>query len=297
MNRVVVGLDFGGTKIAAAVADVEGRRLRETTVDTDPARGAGWNLRHGIDAALGLLDGHEPAAVGACTFGIPAHHGVGLAPAINGWEGLALGRELTAAFRCEAVRLATDVKAAAAAEARAGALVGHDPGIYVNLGTGLAVAIVVDGRVLEGAHGAAGEIGYSLRRSGDGNLEELVSGIGLAAEARRRTGLDLSAAEVFAREDEDTRLQELLDEFVEELAFHLVNLAISVDPTRIAVGGGLVRSWERLGPPLERALADAVPFPPELVVAAFPFDASLAGAISLAVEAVDHVGLKRRNDK
>ena len=297
MTRVVVGLDFGGTKIAAAIADVEGRRLAQTAVPTDPGRGADWNLRRGIDAARELLEGRTPAAVGACTFGIPAHHGVGLAPAIDGWEGLALGRELARAFDCKAVRLATDVKAAAAAEARAGSLVGHDPAIYVNLGTGLAVAIVAGGRVLQGANGAAGEIGYNLTRAGDGVLEQLASGIGLAAEVERRTGLALSAADVFDRAPADPRLARLLDELVAELAYHVVNLAIAVDPARIAVGGGLVRSWERFGPALRAALDECVPFPPELVVAAFPYDAPLVGALSLAIEAIGHVGPERRNGK
>jgi len=47
----------------------------------------------------------------------------------------------------------------------------------------------------------------------------------------------------------------------------------------------MVGSWERLRPGLEAALAAGVPFPPELVVAAFPFDAPLMGAIALAAEA------------
>lgn len=287
----MLGLDFGGTKIAAAVADATGRRLGETSVATDPARGARSNLERGVAAARSLLErvagGAAPAAVGACTFGIPGRDGVVLAPAIGGWEELALADELAAALDCERVRVATDVKAAAAVEARSGALLGHDPGIYVNLGTGLAIALVCGGEVIAGANGAAGEIGYSLPRSGDRApmLEHVVSGGGLAASAERSTGLGLSAAEVFAREGDDPRLRAVVDEFVAELAYHLVNLAVAVDPSRIAVGGGMVGSWSRLEPPLRRALDAHVPFPPELVPAAFPFDAVLAGALALAAEA------------
>ena len=58
-----------------------------------------------------------------------------------------------------------------------------------------------------------------------------------------------------------------------------------VNPVRIAVGGGLVRSWERLGPGLERALKAGTPFPPELVTARFPADAPLIGAVALAADA------------
>ena len=70
-----------------------------------------------------------------------------------------------------------------------------------------------------------------------------------------------------------------------ELSTHLVNLVIAVDPARVAVGGGMVRSWERLRGPLEQALKSGVPFPPELVLAAYPFDAPLVGALALGAEA------------
>jgi hypothetical protein len=54
----------------------------------------------------------------------------------------------------------------------------------------------------------------------------------------------------------------------------------------------MVRSWERLRPHLEHALAAGVPFPPELVVARFPFDAPLLGAVALAVDAADASGTR-----
>jgi len=291
----VLGLDFGGSKIAVAVANLSGERTGEVTVRTDPSRGARWNLDHGLTAARTLLDevapGRELAAVGACTFGIPAAHGVGLAPAIFGWEELALGRELSAAFETDAVRVATDVKAAAAAEVWSGALVGHDPALYLNLGTGLAVAIVCGGKVVSGANGAAGEIGYNLRQLSDLGLnervvlEQVVSGMGLSAAGERATGQAMTAAEVFAGEATDPRLRDVTDRFIQELGFHLANLAVALDPSRIAVGGGMVRSWQRLEPSLQRALEIAVPFPPELVVGAYPFDAPLVGALNLAFAA------------
>jgi glucokinase len=301
-RALVLGLDFGGSKIAAAVADETGYRLAQTTVTTDPARGARWNFDRGVEAAQTLLDrigAGSPAAVGACTFGIPMRDGVSLAPAIAGWESLALRDELAAALGCEVVRVATDVKAAATVEAESGALAGHDPAIYVNLGTGLATALLVEGRVVVGANGAAGEIAYNVPRTAERGvmLENLVSGGALAAAARARTGLELTAADVFAREAEDPRLEAIVDAFLAELAFHLVNLSVAVDPSRIAVGGGMVRSWSRLEQPLREALHQHVPFPPELVPAAFPYDAVLDGAVRIAVEALhDLIPTTRRSE-
>jgi glucokinase len=292
---VVLGVDFGGSKIAVAVADLSGERLAQTTVRTVPSLGARWNLDRGLKAARTLLDevaqGRELAAVGACTFGIPAAYGVDLAPAIVGWEELALGHELAVMFEGSPVRVVTDVKAAAAAEVWSGALVGQDPALYVNLGTGLAVAIVCGGKVVSGVNGAAGEIGYNLRVPSDLDfntservmLEQVVSGMGLSASGALVTGHAMTAAEVFAAEATDPRLTQVIEQFVRELCFQLANLAIALDPSRIAVGGGMVRSWERLEAPIRHALETTVPFPPELVVGAYPFDAPLVGALNLAL--------------
>ena len=130
---VVLGLDFGGTKIAAAVADLQGNRLAEGITGTEPCRGVLWNFDQGARLARGLMRtaGHETnlVAIGACTFGIPTEEGVLLAPAIPGWEQLAFARELANALQCSTVRVETDVKAAAAAETNSGALVGADPAI------------------------------------------------------------------------------------------------------------------------------------------------------------------------
>ncbi len=364
-SPVVLGLDFGGTKIAMAVCDISGNQLATATVGTEPeaaqlapatastqpdaaqlapatastqpdepqlapatastqpdppqlatatvetepgrSRPAGDHsaqaiFDRGIRAARDLLarvaPGSELAAVGAATFGIPFEDRVELAPAISGWESLALGRELRAAFAGAEVRMATDAKAAAMAELRWGSLNGCDPGVYLNLGTGLAAAIVIGGRVVGGRNGAAGEIGYNLRAISDigrgldqrSPLEAMVSGQGLARQAA--AARPMTAADIFEAGQGNPELDELLTRFVAELAFHLVNLAILLNPVRISVGGGMVRSWERLRPHLEHALAAGVPFPPELVVARFPFDAPLLGAVALAVDAADASGAR-----
>lgn len=295
-NRVVLGLDFGGTKIAAAVADPTGARLASVTVDSVAAQGATACLDRGLRTALELLARTAPqatlAAVGVCTFGIPGEDGVDLAPAIPGWQQLPLRRSLGEAFPGVPVRLANDVKAAAAAELRWGALAGCDPAIYLNLGTGLAAALCVGGTVVRGARGAAGEIGYNLRSTADvgtsspHTLEDAVSGRALAALAGAEVGRPMDAAEVFGLSDVDPRARLLVDAFLRELSLHVVNLAVAVDPVRIAVGGGMVRAWRRIGPVLRNALDAAAPFPPELVPATFPDDAPLIGALALAVEAL-----------
>ncbi len=292
---VVLGLDFGGTKIATAVHDLAGNKLAGAVVDSLGELGGQASLDRGIEAARALLDTAAPdallAAVGVSTFGIPRDDRVDLAPAIGGWESLDLGRQLRTAFAGSHVELATDAKAAAVAEARWGSLVDCDPAVYLNLGTGTAAAIVIAGQVVAGSHGAAGEIGYNLRAPQDVGLtlhqriilEDMVSGGALARRAAS-AGL-LTTAEVFQVSEHEPVFAELVSEFVGELGFHLANLAILIDPVRIAVGGGMVRSWPQLRPGLEAALQAGVPFPPELVIAQFPDDAPLLGAVALALDA------------
>jgi glucokinase len=328
---VVLGLDFGGTKIAAAVCGLDGTRLGSATVSSGGELGARASFDRGVATARDLLASAAPgaplAAVGVSTFGIPFDDRVELAPVISGWGDLPLGRELRAAFPEAVIRMATDAKAAAAAEVRWGALADCDPAIYLNLGTGLSAALVTGGQVIAGANGAAGEIGYNLRALADVGLtlddrvplEDMISGQALA---RRAAALDrapdgparapdglalaadgpapktgspdgsaspdgrpLAAADVLTASAAEPDLDQLASEFVAELAFHVVNLAILVNPVRIAVGGGLVRSWDRLRPGLEQALSAGAPFPPELVIARFPADAPLIGAVALAADA------------
>src|SRR5689334_13965939 len=282
-----------------AVCEPAGELRASTTVSSGGELGARASFERGVHAAREVLaaaaPGREVVAVGVSTFGIAFDDRVELAPTLDGWGELPLGREVRAAFPRAAVRMATDAKAAAQAEARWGALAGFDPAIYLNLGTGLSAAIVVGGKVLHGSNGAAGEIGYNLRSAADVGvplaartmLEDMISGQALARRATGHTapGELMDAAEVFEASRDVPGLDDLVTEFVAELAFHVVNLAICINPVRIAVGGGMVRSWDRLRPGLQDALAAGVPFPPELVVARFPSDAPLIGAVALAVDA------------
>jgi glucokinase len=285
---VVLGMDFGGSKTAVAVAELDGVRTGTATVPMLPACTAQQNFGRAVAAAHTLLAERAPgrrlAAVGAATFGIPFDDRVDLAPNIAGWETLAFGAQLRDAFPGAVIRTATDVKAAAEAELADGALAGADPGLYLNLGTGLAVAIVVGDAVLRGRHGAAGEIGYNLRRpyrpDDLDRLEDAVSGGAFAALARQFADGDVDA--LFQRCDDDPRAAAACTHVLDELGFHLVNLVIAIDPQRVVVGGGLTRSWDRIRGPLAGAISAAVPYPPELVLAQHPHDAPLRGALALA---------------
>jgi len=295
----VVAIDVGGTKIALATAGLDGTLLERRRLRTEAGRGAPQAVRRALAEAADLIEltrarcGGRCLAAGAVSPGIVRDDRIDLVPTLPGWERLALVPLLRDGLGLERVAVANDVKAAGEAEARWGSLRGADPALYVSLGTGVAAALVVGGRVVAGAHGAAGEVGYSLRGAagergaadGRAPLEEHVGGGAIGRRASRLLGADVSAERAFALAATDPRARALVDETLAELAVHVANWAVLLDPARVAVGGGLMRSAEVVLPALRSRIASAVPFPPELVAAAFVEDAALRGAVALALGA------------
>ncbi|MEV5569047.1 ROK family protein [Spirillospora sp. NPDC052269] len=302
----VLGIDFGGTKIAMATAAPDGTVLRTVRLATRAEDGAEAVLARALDAARRL--GDETAlnegplvAAGVATFGVVRGDRVLLAPNVPGWEELPLPRLLRDGLAppvtrdgtaAPVVRLDNDVNAATAAELRWGGLAGTDTGLYVNLGTGLGAGVVAGGRVVRGANGAAGEIGYLLRSPGEPGhgagrapLEEHVSGGGLARRASALTGREVTAPELFGP-SVPAELRVLRDRALGDLGMAVANLAITLDPERVVLGGGGMAAEPALVSRLESLLARAVPFPPALEPAHFGADAALRGALALALDSL-----------
>ncbi len=294
----VVAIDLGGTKTAVATADLGGQILAHARLQTEADLGGEQAVERALAEARACVarTAHETGgrcvAAGAVSPGIVLDDRVELVPNVPGLDRLALPDLLRRGLDLDRVAVGNDVKAAAAAEHRWGSLQGADPAVFLSLGTGVAAAVLVGGRVLTGAHGAAGEIAYNLRgvadeagaADGRAPLEELVGGRAIGERGSRLLGGRLSAAEVFA--STDVRARFLVDETLAELAVHVANLAILIDPARIAVGGGLMDSSHLVLAALGNRVRFAVPFPPEIVPARFIHDAPLRGAIALAIESL-----------
>lgn len=287
----VLGMDFGGTKVALATASPNGERLRGLRLETRALDGAEEVVRRAVGAARDLVSDTPGrlVAAGVATFGVIRDGRVRLAPNVPGWEDLPLPALLREGLGVPALRVDNDVNAAASAELRWGRLAGTRVGLYVNLGTGTGAALIVDGRVVAGAHGAAGEIGYLLRAHGepgyaDGRapLEEHTSGGGLAARGSALLGRRVSAAELFARRDDDPAVAALIDDAAASVGMAVANLTTFVDPERVVVGGGMAPAFL---PALRSAIARAVPFPPPVEAARFIDDAALIGAVALGAQA------------
>jgi glucokinase len=300
VSGFILAVDIGGTKVALATADLSGRVLHRARIATDVDHGAEEAMRRATDRASTLVrDTAAMNGAGSCIGfavvapGVVQAEMMRLAPNVPGLDRLDLRAVFEAKLAVPCLSVSNDVKAAAMAEARWGSLRRCDPALFVNVGTGLAAAIVVGGHVLIGAHGAAGEIGYLLDVE-PGNagvadrrapLEELVGGRAIAKRASALLGESVTTSEVFAHRD--PRVVGLVEESLMALSLHIANAAILIDPARIALGGGLMGSAPRVLDAVRRRVKAAVPFPPDVVPATFLLDAPLRGALALALDALN----------
>lgn len=298
----VLALDIGGTKLAAGVGTADGELRREVTEPTLASEGADTVLARAIALARRchdeeLAEGGRIGGVGVSTMGLTRPSHVELAPNVPGWEQLRLPEAFTAAFPGLPVAIGNDVKAATQAEMAWGSLKDVGDGIYLNLGTGIAAGIVSGGQLMVGAHGAAGEVGYSLfrglpeaRMAADGGLpfEEWFGGAGVARRLAG-TGLPPSVADLSASRGEDPAAHAFLGELWSGIAVLAANLCIFFDPTVLSLGGGYVRGDSGLLERVRELVSGAVPYPPDVVRARYGADASLRGAAALALAAAGGV--------
>jgi len=300
----VVAIDFGGTKIDIATVDLDGNFLKQERLETGAQQGAQQAIERAVAVARNLMvrsakmTGGRCLAAGAVSPGVILPDRVLLAPNVLGWEQIALHDAVRDGLGLQLVEIGNDVKAAAAAEVRWGSLQGATPAVFLSLGTGIGAALVIDGNVLNGAHGASGEIGYNLLGVSDKTgvahgrapLEEVIGGRAIGERGSRLLGEHLSAAEIFA--SSDARARQFIKKTLDELAVQVANLTIFIDPVRIAVGGGLMNSGDQILKALSSRLRFAVPFPPDVVPARFVHDAALRGAVALALRALTDAHLE-----
>jgi glucokinase len=288
----VLAIDFGGTKIAVGCATLGGDLLVQRRLSTSAARGAtqavGRALAAGRALSRDLVDRYDGQliGVGLVSPGVVLADQILLAPNVPGWERLSLRQLAAEQFPGIPVATCNDARAAAVAELRWGHLQGIRSGLYVNVGTGVSAAVVIDGRVLAGSHQAAGEIGYARAdpaADGPGYLELLLGGRWLARRASLAAGRRLSVADALSTSEPVIR--EVVDKAIDTLGHHLANFSILLDPERIVMGGGLMNAAERILPRLRHWLLEVVPFPPELMAGAFVTDAALRGAAAIAIDA------------
>lgn len=264
----VVGLDLGGTKIAAALVAPGGRVEARFSCPTPAAEGPDAVLDALAHAVAAVQDGSTAGAVGVAAAGVvDPETGVvrSATRTLAGWSGTRLAARLAARTGLP-VACDNDVRAAAGAESAAA---GADRGslLYLSVGTGVGGAVVADGHMVRGRAGIAGHLGHlpSPEAAGlpcscgaRGHLEAIASGPGIAALYARLAGVaPPPALEAVARlaEEGDQHAAEAIAEGAAAAGRALGGLANALGPDRVVVGGGVTATGDRYWVPLRAAFA------------------------------------------
>ncbi len=314
-KQLIVGVDVGGSKINAILADAGGNIQARNSKDTLAYEGPEAVIGRIIEAISQLTSGVDIAGIG---IGVAGAHdadrgAVAFSPNMPGWHNIPLCDIIRREFGLPTFSQ-NDCTLAALGEHRFGAGVGVDNLVYVGLGTGIGGGVIADGQVYTGTSGAAGEIGHmiidvngSLCKCGSyGCWENFASGRAVAQEAvrrmeagvptaiRRYAGGDINkvtAQTVFqAAQDGDYIAHELISSTAYYVGIGLVNLVNIFNPDLILIGGGLAKMGSLLLDPAievvrERAFeisAKAV----RVELAQLGDDAGALGAVALVLQEI-----------
>ena len=266
-----IGVDVGGTKVAAGFVDAQGEIHQHTRVPMN-SRGT---AEEGLAAVTGAIDellklvpktDSAPGCIGICAPGpLDPHTGVVLNPPnVTCWRNYPLAAEIARRYG-GSVKLENDAKSAGLAEALWGAGRGYRNVFYTCIGTGIGAGILFDGRIYHGRTGAADEAGHMVidyhgplcgcgKR---GCIEALASGTSIAKKARARIAesagrksamLDLAGGQIEGVTAEivghayaagDSLAKEILLETVELVTIWLGNIVDLLEPDVIIFGGGV----------------------------------------------------------
>jgi glucokinase len=311
--ELTIGVDVGGTKIAAGVVDREGRILARRRVST-PADTA-ESLDKGIASVVtALCAEHRVDGVGVAAAGFvdEGRSTVRFAANLPPWRDHPL-RDILSEHIHVPIAVENDANAAAWAEYRFGAGQGVADVVVITVGTGIGAGIVIDGRLVRGAWGIAAEPGH-MRVVPDGRLcgcglrgcwEQYASGKALLRQARLMVEEEPAATAALLRAaggrpealtgpmisaaaaDGDPAALELLAETGRRLGEGIATVAAILDPAVIVIGGGVGEAGEvLLGPARETfvSLLSGAAYRPLLDIrqARLGNDAGIVGAADLA---------------
>lgn len=314
MDGLLLALDFGGTKLTAAVKALgeEIWRSHEKVFSPEGADSE-YDIQTMSNLAHQLLSGVLPLAIGV-SFGGPVNFETGkvrLSHHVPGWENMPLAEMLEDEFGAPA-RVDNDANVAALGEYTYGAGKGYSSLLYITVSTGVGGGWILNGHPWRGWEGMAGEIGHTVVDptgptclcGKQGCVERLASGPYMAQNARsllqanpeRGTILrelchgdlgSLSGESIsLAAAKGDELAWEVLEKGAWAIGRAIGNAANLINPQRFILGGGVVKSGHRYWEVIRReAHATALPeIHFDIVPAALSDDAPLWGAAALAEE-------------
>ncbi len=299
----VIGVDVGRSWLRAALANLAGevvlrRQERSQSRDAQKLVAQIGNLA----SALAVEAGQSYDDVTYTVIGSPGvvDHRSGamrLAANLSGWSGPGVLEALRDRLG-SSLAVENDINLAALGEQAHGMGKGISNFVFISVGTGIGMGIVIDGQLHRGARGAAGEIGFlplgdadpnvdeTTAKRRNGSLESVASADAVVANARR---LGMRGARTAKEVFESTRTREKAALAAVRLeAEHLARAVAAVtsvlDPELVVLGGGIGRNGDLLIAPMERQLRKLLHItPPPLVVSALGDDAVVLGALAIAL--------------
>lgn len=297
----VTGMDIGAHKTMAVVTDLRGRTLAEHRAALDPDLGARDRIRaaaataHACWAKAGLTAGEITAVGCGVTGALRDDHrardvssgptGSGLAIySLPGFTDVDATAELAHAVG-RPVTVANDVKLAALAEHWQGAATGHADLVYMFAGHRAGAGVLWGGRVHEGHHGAAGEIGALPILGWSSAMARLhARGAALARRDRRPPGREGELVVAAATAGDEDSLA-VLAELAAVLAKGAAVLVLAVDPQAVVLGGGMSRG-PLFADLFRRELTTLTLFPIDVLVSTLGAESVAVGAARLALDDV-----------
>lgn len=248
----VIGLDIGGTKIAAARV-TDGVAENIITTPTPATQGPEKIL----DAAAGLAAqlGHGPIGVSSAGLIDPFKGTVQFATSqLTGWKGADVAGGLSARLGAE-VSVLNDVQAHALGEYLHGVGRGHESMLLVAPGTGIGGGVILNGRLLLGAHFAAGHVGHvdshgaegvACTCGRDGHAEAIASGFGIERAYEERVGTHLTGRDI---SQEDSAVAREILAIAGRTFGRLIGGLVNVfDPGLVVTAGSVMKAgkvWEQ----------------------------------------------------
>lgn len=307
------GIDVGGTSVKLGLFDTEGNLLDKWEIPTRKENGGAKILSDIAASVKDKITEKKIDAAQVCGVGIGVPGPVtpeGYVPVcVNlGWKDIYPGRELSALLSGVSVRVGNDANVAALGEYWRGGAQGCSNVVLLTLGTGVGGGVILDGKVVDGVHGAGGELGHVIVNPDEplacncgshGCLEQYASATGVVRVAGRiltakpetasvlRETKDFSAKDVFdAAKEGDAIANEAVDTLCRYLGLATANCALTIDPEVFVIGGGVSRAGSILTERIEKYFEKYTPLlkiKAKFALATLGNDAGIYGAARLVL--------------
>lgn len=267
MKKYAFGVDIGGTTCKIGFFDTDGMLLDKWEIPTDTSNGGEAILKdvaHAIEEKLVVcsIDKQDVQGIGVGVPGAVTDYKVVHGCENLGWETVEVAQELEQLTGL-LIKVENDANMAVLGELWKGGAVGSKNVILVTLGTGVGAGIILDGHLITGACGGAGEIGHMVVDNQEteqcscgkfGCLEQYASATGIVRIAKRKAGCvpdvrkiygveDVTAKDIFDKaKDGDEHALAVVDEFGKILGIGLANVACAINPDVIVLGGGVSKA-------------------------------------------------------